>query len=77
MRKALVRAVDSYNDAIGSLEGRVLVSARRFRDLGIAGEELPEAQTVQLGSRRLNAPEMTSQGNLSDSARRDPSLRSG
>src|SRR5687768_3779535 len=59
MRKALVRAVDSYNDAIGSLEGRVLVSARRFRDLGIAGDELPEAQTVQLGSRRLNAPEMT------------------
>ena len=59
MRKSLVRAVDSYNDAIGSLEGRVLVSARRFRDLGIAGEELPEAQTVQLGSRRLNTPEMT------------------
>jgi DNA recombination protein RmuC len=59
MRKALVRAVDSYNDAIGSLEGRVLVSARRFRDLGIAGEELPEAQTVQLGARRLNAPELT------------------
>jgi DNA recombination protein RmuC len=58
MRKALVRAVDSYNDAIGSLEGRVLVSARRFRDLGIAGEKLPEAQTVQLGARRLNAPEM-------------------
>ncbi len=58
MRKALVRAVDSYNDAIGSLEGRVLVSARRFRDLGIAGEELPEAETVQLGARRLNAPEM-------------------
>jgi DNA recombination protein RmuC len=59
MRKALVRTVDSYNDAIGSLEGRVLVSARRFRDLGIAGDELPEAQTVQLGARRLNAPEMS------------------
>jgi DNA recombination protein RmuC len=58
MRKALVRAVDSYNDAIGSLEGRVLVSARRFRDLGIAGAELPEAQTVQLGTRKLNAPEL-------------------
>lgn len=62
MRKALVRAVDSYNDAIGSLEGRVLVSARRFRDLGIAGEELPEAQTVQIGARRLNAPEMVAGG---------------
>ena len=58
MRKGLVRTVDSYNDAIGSLEGRVLVSARRFRDLGISGEELPVAQTVQLGSRRLNAPEL-------------------
>ncbi len=59
MRKGLVRAVESYNDAIGSLEGRVLVSARRFRDLGITGEELPEAETVQLGSRRLNSPELT------------------
>jgi DNA recombination protein RmuC len=59
MRKGLVRAVESYNDAIGSLEGRVLVSARRFRDLGIAGEELPVADTLQLGSRRLNAPELT------------------
>ncbi|MEA2725099.1 MAG: recombination protein RmuC [Gemmatimonadales bacterium] len=60
MRKGLVRAVESYNDAIGSLEGRVLVSARRFRDLGISGEELPVADTVQLGSRRLNAPELES-----------------
>jgi DNA recombination protein RmuC len=55
MRKALVKAVDSYNDAIGSLEGRVMVSARRFRDLGIAGEELPEVQPVQLGARRLTS----------------------
>ncbi len=59
MRKGLVKAVDSYNNAIGSLEGRVMVSARRFRDLGIAGEELPEVQPVQLGARRLNAPELT------------------
>ena len=59
LRRGLERAVESYNDAVGSLEGRVLVSARRFRDLGIAGEELPVADTVQLGSRRLNAPEMT------------------
>ena len=55
MRKALVKAVDSYNDAVGSLEGRVMVSARRFRDLGIAGEELPEVQPVQLGARRLTS----------------------
>ncbi len=86
MRRALVRTVDSYNDAIGSLEGRVLVSARRFRDLGIAGEELPDAQTVQLGLRRLNAPElMTSDERLSPRVSEAtegaiasaPSLRSG
>jgi DNA recombination protein RmuC len=60
MRRALTRTVDSYNDVVGSLEGRVLVSARRFRDLGISGDELPMAEPVQVGVRAVSAPEVLS-----------------
>ena len=58
MRRISASSVESYNDAVGSLEGRVLVSARRFRDLGITGEEVPEAESIQLGARRLHVPEL-------------------
>ena len=37
----LERAVQSYNHTVRSLETRVLVTARRFSDLGVTGEELP------------------------------------
>jgi len=58
VRGGLERAVEAYNRAAGSLESRVLVSARRFRDLGAAnGEELPEAEAVGRAIRSLQAPE--------------------
>ncbi len=59
LRRGLDRAVESYNNAVGSLETRVLVSARRFRDLGIPGEELPEIGALDHVARSLQAPEMT------------------
>ncbi len=55
---SIERAVDSYNKAVGSMEGRVLVSARKFKELGAAtGEEIPELEPVDEAPRALVAPE--------------------
>lgn len=52
--KDLDRAVDSYNRAVGSLESRVLVSARRFHELGAASVvEMPEPAQIETTSRTL------------------------
>ncbi|MFQ5515369.1 MAG: DNA recombination protein RmuC [Myxococcota bacterium] len=60
VRKSLDRAVESYNRAVGSLESRVLVPARRFRELGVsASEELPHGETIERSTRRFQAPELT------------------
>jgi DNA recombination protein RmuC len=54
VRKRLDGAVQAYNHAAGSFESRVLVSARRLRDLDIAtGEELPALQPVDTVPRVL------------------------
>jgi DNA recombination protein RmuC len=54
--KGLERAVDSYNQAVGSLERRVLVSARRLRDLGVTGaDEIPDVEDVETEPRELSS----------------------
>lgn len=57
MRKNLDRTVDSYNRAVGSLESRVLVSARRFKELGAAGgDDIEVVETVEKRARQLQPP---------------------
>jgi hypothetical protein len=52
-------SVDAYNRAIGSLESRVLVTARRLKDSGIsAPEPLPELSPIDQTARPLGAPEL-------------------
>lgn len=59
--KSLHRSVDSYNDAVASLESRVMVKARLFKDLecGSADEEIEPLNPVELVPRHLQAPELT------------------
>ncbi len=57
--RGLSRSVESYNKAVGSLESRVLVTARRLKDKGVmAPEELPELETIDHTPRPLGAPEL-------------------
>jgi DNA recombination protein RmuC len=56
------RSVDAYNDLVGSLEHRLLPSARRFVDLGVGTDALPRAEGVDQAPRRLTAEELEDDG---------------
>jgi DNA recombination protein RmuC len=58
--KSLAKAVTAYNGAVGTLETRVLVTARRLKDKGVtASEEVPDLETVDQTPRPLGAPQLT------------------
>ena len=56
--RALTGAVTSYNRAVGSLETRVLVSARKFVELEVSDDELASPVPVTEAARPLTAAEL-------------------
>lgn len=54
--KALDTAVQRYNQAVSSLESRVLVTARRFAELRVTDEELVTPTQVEKAAREVAAP---------------------
>lgn len=59
MRRAIERTVDSYNKLVGSLESRVLATARRFPGIDQTRlDALAEPASIDTVPRRLTAPEL-------------------
>ncbi len=60
LQRSLTSSVDAYNKAVGSLESRVLVTARKFPGLGVVGSEtveIAELPLIEAAPRRLQAVE--------------------
>jgi DNA recombination protein RmuC len=54
-------SIEAYNDAIGSLEGNVLVKARKFKELRATNgaEDVRTLEPIDRVPRMLQAPELT------------------
>ena len=64
--KALDRAVDAYNRQLGSLETRVLPSARKLAGLGIDDGEIPALEPLERAVRPPQSQELTRLSTLGD-----------
>jgi len=74
--KGLTGAIGAYNKAVGSLEGRVMVSVRRFADLGVENAtKVPEPIPIETTPRTVallcaEAEDPTAEEDLKEDSRR-------
>jgi DNA recombination protein RmuC len=60
--RSLTSAIKSYNRTVGSLETRVLVSARKLNELGVVDAPLEAPAPVEESPRSTSAAELTGNG---------------
>lgn len=58
MGTALRRSVETYNQLVGTLESRVLVTARRMQELGLADQTAAAPSPLEAAPRPLTSPEL-------------------
>jgi DNA recombination protein RmuC len=56
--RALRTSVNAYNETIATVEGTVLVRARKFRDLNVSQKELPGPTQIDDAVRQIQATEL-------------------
>ena len=62
MGSALRRSVETYNQLVGTLESRVLVTARRMQELGLADQPVDAPEPLDAAPRPLTSPELLADG---------------
>jgi DNA recombination protein RmuC len=73
LRRGLERAVDSYNRTVGGYESRVLVSARRFKDLSATtAEEIEAPEPIDKAVRQVASTELALLATATVSANGEP-----
>jgi DNA recombination protein RmuC len=71
LQRSLTASVGAYNKAIGSLETRVLVTARQFPELGVVGHEaegFADLTPIEASPRLLQAVEFSSEDDEGEDA---------
>ena len=65
---SLNKSVESYDKLIGSLERSVFPAARRMKELGISGDELPSVAQIDKTARQMQATDWQTQTPTNDLA---------